>query len=159
MNPVLADDEKLQASISQLRHIAGEWATTTEDMNPDGSVAQTLEGTYRFEWVVPDRVLSGRSIIPELDRVSALLFYVNESKAVIEMVSVGADGRLWIMTGDLGDETRYTEPYPTQDGGSGRLRFTRYNVGADRFESMMEYTVDGGETWAQGNHQVFRRVR
>jgi len=38
-----------------------------------------------------------------------------------------------------------------------RLRFTRYNVSQDRFESRMDYSTDGGATWTQGNHQVFVR--
>ena len=38
-----------------------------------------------------------------------------------------------------------------------RLRFTRYNVTPDRFESRMDYSTDGGATWTQGNHQVFVR--
>ncbi len=62
------------------------------------------------------------------------------------------------MTGPLGGETRMTQEYGTTGGGTGRLRFTRYNVSADAFESRMEYTDDGGKTWKPGNHQTFRRT-
>lgn len=157
LQPGLADENGFQAAVDELRHVVGDWEVTTEEISPDGSVARTLEGTYRFEWVVPDRVLSGRSDIPELARAAALLFYVSESRQVIEMVSVSDDGRLWVMTGEPGKGTRYSQTYETQDGGSGQLRFTRYNVDSDRFESRMEYTTDGGETWTVGNRQVFRR--
>lgn len=75
------------------------------------------------------------------------------------MVSVAEDGRLWIMTGKLGSDTRYSQTYATEDGGAGQLRFTRYNVAENSFESKMEYTNDDGETWILGNHQVFRRIR
>jgi len=88
---------------------------------------------------------------------SAILLYVRESVSMIEMVSVGKDGKLWVMTGPAGSDTRYTQPFPTQSGGEGQLRFTRYNVTAEGFESRMEWAEDGGETWVQGNHQVFRR--
>jgi hypothetical protein len=159
IRPAFSDNDRLQASVEELRHVVGDWATTTEEFGPDGKVARTIEGSYRFEWIVPDRVLSGRSDIPALDRSSALLFYVSEAKEAIEMVAVGADGRLWVMTGELGGDTRYTEPYPTGDGGTGQLRFTRYNVQADSFESKMEYSADGGDSWTQGNHQLFRRIR
>jgi hypothetical protein len=74
------------------------------------------------------------------------------------MVAVGPDGRLWIMTGPLGGDTRYSQEYEDSGGGTGQLRFTRYNVTEDGFESKMEYTDDGGETWKPGNHQVFRRA-
>jgi hypothetical protein len=149
---------KLERSVQELRHSVGQWSTTTEFLNDDGSVARKAEGTYRFDWVVPDRVVSGRSEIPELGLGSAILFYVSEGKGVIEMVSVGADGNLWVMTGALGGDTRTTQPFATAGGGNSQLRFTRYAVTADRFESRMEYTEDGGATWKPGNRQVFRRI-
>jgi hypothetical protein len=72
------------------------------------------------------------------------------------MVSVGRDGMLWTMSGPLGGETRTTQEFTTATG-TAQLRFTRYNVADDSFESRMEYTEDGGKSWKPGNHQVFRR--
>ena len=154
----VGDDAALQKSIEQLRGSIGRWDVTTEFLNADGSAAKTVTGSYEFTWVIPDRVVSGKSAIPELAQVSAILFYVNEKQQVIEMVSVGADGRLWVMTGELGGEVRTTPEFKTASGGAGQLRFTRYSVAADSFESKMDYTEDGGETWLPGNHQVFRRA-
>lgn len=153
-----ADSAALARSVEQLRAAAGRWDVVTDYLNDDGSVAQTVTGTYEFSWVVLDRVLIGRNEIPALNQASGILFYINEAKQKIEMVSVGGDGALWIMTGELGEEVRYTQEYPTQDGGTGQLRFTRYNVTRDSFESKMEWTDDGGNTWTPANHQVFRRV-
>jgi len=152
-----AADEALEASVGQLRHVIGTWNVTTEFLDADGNVRRSVDGTYRFWWVVEDRVVSGESDLPEMGGKTALLFYVDESDGEIEMVSVNRSGRLWIMNGPLGSETRYTEPFETTDGGRAQLRFTRYNVSADRFESRMEMTTDGGETWVPGNHQVFVR--
>ncbi|MCB1578347.1 MAG: hypothetical protein KDI81_13745 [Xanthomonadales bacterium] len=151
-------DEALQRSVEQLRTSIGHWHVVTEFLDEDGSVAKSVNGSYRFEWVVPDRVVSGRSDIPELKQSAGILFYVNEKDRLIEMVSVAADGRLWIMRGALGDEVRTTPEYKTRDGGSGQLRFTRFNVAEDSFESRMEYSEDGGKTWKPGNHQTFRRA-
>lgn len=148
----------LAHSVEQLRGSIGRWNVTTEFLDESGSIARTAEGTYEFTWVVPDRVVSGRSEIPAANQASGILFYVNEKQGVIEMVSVGADGRLWTMTGPLGGEVRTTPEFDTAGGGKARLRFTRYNVEADRFESKMEYSEDGGATWKPGNHQVFRRA-
>jgi hypothetical protein len=39
-----------------------------------------------------------------------------------------------------------------------QLRFTRFNVTDDRFESRMEVSTDGGSSWRPGNHQVFKRA-
>ena len=148
----------LAAGVRQLRESIGRWDTLTEFLNEDGSVANAVTGSYEFSWVVPDRVVAGRSEIPELGQSAGILFYVNEKKAIIEMVSVGADGRLWVMTGPIDGETRTSQTYEAQDGSQGQLRFTRFHVAADRFESKMEYTSDGGKTWKPGNHQVFTRA-
>ncbi|MCJ7558872.1 MAG: hypothetical protein MUP90_18430 [Gammaproteobacteria bacterium] len=147
----------LAHSIEQLRSSIGFWNVTTELLNPDANVSESIEGTYEFVWVIPDRVVSGKSVVPGQNQVSAILFYVSERKGTIEMLSVGADGNLWIMTGPLGGEERRTQAFKTQGGGSGQLKFTRYNVLQDSFESKMEYTEDGGKTWKPGNHQLFRR--
>ena len=157
LTTVAADDGPLEVSIQELRDAVGDWSVTTEFLNEDGSVANTVSGTYRFEWIIPDRLLQGQSAIPALEMVSAILFYVNEASGVIEMVSVGKDGKLWVMTGPLGGDTRYTQKFETRDGGQGQLRFTRFNVTAGGFESRMEWSDDGGVTWNPGNHQVFTR--
>lgn len=159
--PVLAqqpDSLALQRSIDELRSSIGKWSVVTEFLNPDGTVAQSVTGTYQFSWVVPDRVVTGESRIPEMRQASGILFYINEAKRHIEMVSVGPDGALWIMTGPLGGNHRLTQEFPTRDGGTGQLRFTRYNVSPNAFESRMEYTSDGGKTWTPGNHQQFQRL-
>lgn len=144
-------------AIDQLRHAHGEWTATTEFLKPDGSVARRATGTYRFDWVVPDRVLQGRSDIPELGMASGVLFYVSEEKSVIEMASVGRDGHLWVMSGPADGEVRTTPPTPQADGSVLQLRFTREEVTPDRFRSRMEFTTDGGKTWRPGNRQVFER--
>lgn len=145
-------------SVEELRAAAGLWNVTTTQYGEDGSAGQVVSGTYRFEWIVPDRVLAGRSDMPELQRSSGILFYVNERRATIEMASVGADGHLWIMTGPAGGDTRTTPDTPLADGRKMRLRFTRFNVTPDRFESRMEVSFDGGTSWSPGNHQIFVRA-
>jgi hypothetical protein len=152
------EDEAMEHSVAQLRQTAGRWDVVTEFLGPDGSVSRSVTGSYEFHWVVPDHVLSGRSEIPELRQVAGLLFYIDPAEREIEMVSVGADGKLWIMSGPLGGEQRYSREFQTEEGKTARLRFTRFNVSDDAFESRMDYTEDGGETWNPGNHQVFRRA-
>lgn len=149
-------DDALRHSTEQLRSSIGSWAVTTEFLNEDGSIAKSVQGSYQFSWVVPDRVVSGRSDIPELKQSAGILFYIDQARSQIEMVSVGGDGRLWIMSGALGSEQRTTPEFKTANGLS-QLRFTRFNIGEDRFESKMEYTEDAGKTWKPGNHQVFIR--
>ncbi|MCB1052428.1 MAG: hypothetical protein H6510_08050 [Acidobacteria bacterium] len=151
------DPAGLEHAVSQLNHCIGEWQVQTDFLKEDGSVAQSHDGTYQFSWVVQDRVVQGQSQIPALKQTSAILFYLREKSQEIEMVSVGADGKLWIMTGKTAEEVRYSQPFATADGGEAQLRFTRYNVEPDRFESKMEYTQDHGKTWLPGNHQIFTR--
>jgi hypothetical protein len=157
--PPAADSAAVRRGVQQLREHRGTWAVETEFLGGDGAVARRDSGSYIFDWALEDRVLAGRSSIPALRQGSGILLYVAPSRGVIEMVTVGADGMVWTMTGPLGGETRTTQPFRGQSGRETRLRFTRYNVTADAFESRMEYTEDDGRTWRPGNHQTFRRVR
>jgi hypothetical protein len=149
--------QRVAHGVAHLRHAVGEWSAKTEFLNEDGSVAGSVEGTYSFRWVVPDRVLAGESEIPSLRRKSAILFYVNVEKELIEMSSVSADGELWVMTGPIDGEVRTTATKEMPDQTRMQLRFTRSAVEADRFESTMEFTTDDGKQWKPGNHQVFER--
>ncbi|NOT45004.1 MAG: hypothetical protein HOP14_10425 [Acidobacteria bacterium] len=142
--------------MEELRHTVGTWDVTTDFLRTDGSVARTVTGTYEFTWVIPDRVVSGVSRIPELGTAAGLLLYVSEERKVVEMVSVGADGQLFVMTGDLGSDARIT-PETRTTTGTTRLRFTRSRVTPASFESRMDYTSNGGATWTPGNRQRFVR--
>jgi len=149
---------RLAAGVAQLRSTVGLWNVTTEFLDDSGKVARAARGTYRFDWVIPDRLVSGRSDIPEMNQTAGILFYVREKKAEIEMVSVSSAGRLWVMTGPVDGEVRTTPDVATVGGGTMRLRFTRSAIRRDGFESRMEYSLDQGKTWAPGNRQVFTRA-
>lgn len=124
----------VDTAVQQLRSAVGLWDVETTQFADDGAVTRVACGTYRFDWVVPDRVLAGRSSIPDWKESSGILFYVNERRSTIEMASVDADGELQVM------------------------RVTRFNVGPDRLEARMEVSTDGGNSWKAGHHQVFRRA-
>jgi hypothetical protein len=124
----------VDTAVQQLRSAVGLWDVETTQFADDGAVARVACGTYRFDWVVPDRVLAGRLNVPDWKETSGILFYVNERRSTIEMASVDADGELHLM------------------------RVTRFNVGPDRLEARMEVSKDGGNSWKPGHHQVFRRA-
>lgn len=153
-----APPEPAEQAVEQLRHVIGLWDVETDFIGPDGAVQRTFAGQYRFGWVVPDRVVSGMSAIPELNQASAILFFVRPSESEIEMASVAADGHLWRMVGPDTSETRTTPNTRMADGSTMMLRFTRYDVQEDSFRSRMEISADGGESWELGNEQRFVRA-
>jgi hypothetical protein len=152
-----APAQEVDAGLAELRHVVGAWDVRTEFLNPDGSVARAVDGSYAFEWAIPDAVLSGIARQPELGGATAILLYLRPAAREVEMVAVDQAGVRWVMTGEDGTNIRSTDDRPMSDGSRMRLRFTRYNVAPDRFESKMDYSTDGGVTWTQGNRQVFRR--
>lgn len=152
------DATQVSPALAQLRHVVGEWDVTTTFFGEDGTPGATHAGRYRFEWVIKDTVLQGVSDIPDLSLRSAIMFYLRPSANQIEMISVGRDGIPWTMTGDASSEVRETSNRPMSDGSTLKLRFIRFNVEQDRFESRMERSVDGGKTWQRANHQVFTRA-
>lgn len=149
--------EGLSEGVQQLRHAVGIWNVTTTQYSDDGTVSHRMKGTFQFEWVVPDRVLSGRSTMPAGGQNAGVLLYVNERRATIEMASVGADGNLWVMSGPADGEIRMTPPMPMSDGSRMQLRYTRFNVAPNRFEARVDVSTDGGASWHAGRHQLFVR--
>ncbi|MEZ5681844.1 MAG: hypothetical protein R3E14_11210 [Erythrobacter sp.] len=163
--PLLAQDAEVPAdqavspALAQLRHVIGSWDVVTTFIGPDGTEAGSFDGTYTFAWVMEDKIVQGISAIPQFNMSAGILFYLRPGTEEIEMVSVGPDGQLWTMTGPQSSETRETPVVAMPDGSTLKLRFTRFNVSQDRFESRMERSTDGGETWSLGNRQVFNRHR
>jgi copper(I)-binding protein len=149
--------DQIDLGIAQLRHSVGKWDVSTTFFGPNGIAAAKVDGSYEFDWVIVDRLVRGTSTIPALGLTSGLLFYVRPSGKVIEMLSVGSDGMAWTMAGPIGGEVRETPVVIMSDGSSLKLRFTRFNITNDQFESRMERSTDGGVTWSAGNHQKFVR--
>ena len=150
--------DPVPAAVEQLRHVIGAWNVETDFIGPDGEILGTVPGRYEFAWVMPDRIISGWSEQPTLQQKSAILFFHRPASKEIEMVSVGADGRLWRMTGPEDKETRTTPNETMADGSTLKLRFTRHGVTRDSFHSTMELSSDGGKNWRIGNQQRFTRA-
>ena len=148
----------LASAVQQLRQAAGRWNVTTTRYADNGAVAAVATGTWSFDWVVPDRVLSGKAVIPDWNQSAGMLFYLNERLITLEMAQVGADGQLLVMSGPAGAETRTTTSIALPDGRRMLQRHTRFGVTADRFESRMETSYDGGASWKPGYHQLFVRA-
>ncbi len=146
------------SAVQQQRQAAGPWNVTTTRYGDNGAVAGVASGTWHFDWVVADRVLSGRAVIPDWKQTAGMLYYLNERRSTLEMASVGADGQLLVMSGPAGAETRTTAAVPLADGRQMLQRYTRYGVTTDRFEARIESSYDGGTSWKLGHHQLFVRV-
>jgi hypothetical protein len=141
-----------------LRYMHGDWEVTTEFLNPDGSVASTVPGTYSLSWATEGRVLVGKNRSQDGTQTSGILFYLKKGDAELVMHTVGTDGHLWTLTGPVDGSGMMSEVTESRDGGTFRLRFTHFDREPDTFRSRMEYTTDDGATWVPGNRQSFRRV-
>jgi hypothetical protein len=148
----------LADAVQQLRQAAGRWNVTTTRYAENGAVAAVATGTWSFEWVVPDRVLSGRSAIPDWNQSAGMLFYLNERLVTLEMAEVNADGQLVVMSGPVGKPARTADAVTLSDGRRVMQRHTRFDVTPDRFEARLETSYDGGQSWRPGYHQVFVRA-
>jgi hypothetical protein len=148
----------LDAAVEQLRQAAGRWNVTTTRYADNGSVAAVATGTWNFDWVVPDRVLSGRSVIPDWSQSAGMLFYLNERLITLEMAQVGPDGQLVVMSGPAGAASRTTAAVALPDGRRMLHRHTHYGVTRDKFEAKLETSYDGGQSWKLGFHQLFVRA-
>jgi hypothetical protein len=148
----------IQTAVQQLRQAAGRWTVTTTQYDSSGSVKAVASGTWQFDWVVPDRVLAGRASIPDWKQSTGILLYLNERRSTVEMATVGADGQLQVLAGAAGTDTRTSAAVALPDGRRMVKRYTRYRVEADRFESCLETSYDGGRSWQPGLHHLFVRA-
>lgn len=152
------EPSELDAAVEQLRQAAGRWSVTTTRYADNGSVAAVATGTWSFDWVVPDRVLSGRSVIPDWSQSAGMLFYLNERFFTLEMAQVGSDGQLVVLSGPASAASRKTAAIALPDGRRMVQRHTRYGVTPDKFEAKLETSYDGGQSWKLGYHQLFVRA-
>ena len=121
---------ELSSAVQKLRQAAGRWHVTTTRYAENGAVAAVASGTWSFDWVVPDRVLSGKAVIPDWNQSEGMLFYLNERLVTLEMAQVGADGQLIVMSGPAGAESRSTPVVALPDGRKMVKRHTRFRVTA-----------------------------
>lgn len=89
------------AAVQRMRQAAGRWNVTTTRYAENGAVTGVASGTWSFDRVVPDRVLSGKAVIPDRNQSAGMLFCLNERLFTLEMAAVGADGQLIVMSGPL----------------------------------------------------------
>lgn len=148
----------IDAAVEQLRQAAGRWNVTTTRYADDGSVAAVASGTWNFDWVVPDRVLSGRAAIPDWSQSAGMLFYLNERQFTLEMAQVDSDGQLVVLSGPASTASRTSTPVALPDGRRLVRRHTHYGVTRDQFEAKLETSYDGGRSWKLGYHHLFVRT-
>ena len=86
------------------------WFTPALEGPETGVVASHV----MYNWIVPDRVLAGRSDIPEWKQASGILFYVNERRSTIEMEDTApiSLGRAALTTESVGGDTIRALPSP-----------------------------------------------
>jgi len=131
----------------RLEGILGTWDSTWQRLNPQGEVVRTWEGTEEGSWAIEGRVVLLSTEVPSQNSRSRGFLYYSEADGLFHLTSVDSRGDLWLLSGALDEYVITSEPKPQRNGMELTIRFTHHETDADHFSSVMETSVDGGETW------------
>lgn len=143
---------------SRLNYAIGIWDSKTESLDRDGNVIKTTHSESERKFVIEDRVVEIAGVLKESGKTFRAWEYYDVESGKYTLTSIDRKGRLFTMSGDLGEEFQWTsEPQKRPDGSSFAMRFTHYDIEPDSFTALGEISRDGGKTWRAFTRQSMTR--
>ncbi len=142
----------------RIDYLLGTWDVYDEILNEDGDVIETSHAINHTGYFLGDSVLV-TSIIPDQGPVRKTIRFFDKEKEVFYEISVGMEGDLFILSGDLDEYVMNFTSRAMRDGVYPRGRFHHINIEPNSFEATMEVSMDGGETWTKRTNRKQRLVR
>lgn len=143
---------------SRLDYAIGLWASKTERLDRMGEVIRTTYSEDERRFAIEDRVVEISGVLKETGETFRAWEYYDVRNGKYSLTSIDREGRLVTMSGELGDQFRWTSaPRETPDGGSYLMRFTHFDIEPDSFTALGELSRDGGRTWRAFTRQFLTR--
>ena len=142
----------------RLDYTVGSWVSKTESLDKNGKVVRTTYSETERRFVIDDRVVEISGVTKETGQSFRAWEYYDVEKGLYTLTSIDREGRLFTMSGELGEEFRWTsENRKRADGSSFAMRFTHYDIEPDSFTALGEISGDGGRTWRAFLRQYLTR--
>ena len=147
--PVGGDETPFPAEARRrLDYAIGSWESKTESLDKHGEVIKTTYSETQRRFVIDDRVVEISGVMKETGKTFRAWEYYDVRNGKYTLTSIDREGRLFTMSGELGDEFKWTsESGEMPDGSSFTMRFTHYDFEAASFTALGEISRDGGRTW------------
>ena len=142
----------------RLDYAIGSWESKTERLDQDGKVIRTTYSEDQRRFVIEDRVVEISGVMRESGKAFRAWEYYDVRNGKYSLTSIDREGRLMTMSGELGDQFRWTsESRELPDGSSYAIRFTHYDIEPASFTALGEVSRDGGRTWKAFTRQLLTR--
>ncbi len=157
-------DPRAPEALTQLAFMIGDWQITSEYVLEDGS---TMESTARMTgrhtlggFAVQTEAVHSALANPDLDIfVASHTFTVHPKSGKIVGIAINTLGNRKFNDGEFVGEDFVVIASGEMFGGGDYINRSRYyNITPNRFETRLETSEDGGETWRDGGYSsVFVR--
>ncbi|MEZ5330605.1 MAG: hypothetical protein R2991_00830 [Thermoanaerobaculia bacterium] len=144
-------------AVRRMEHVLGRWESTWEWVDAEGTVVYVEHGTETGRWALEGRLLELTTEIEGRDGPSKGWMFWNAPAERFQLVSVGWDGDLWILSGGLEEYVIASEPKAMPDGKTLQIRFTHGEAGPDTLTAVMEMRGSSEEPWTVRVRQTMVR--
>ena len=121
-------------------------------------MTRTTESEDERRFVIEDRVVEITGVMKATGMTFRAWEYYDVRNEKYALTSIDREGRLITMSGELGEQFRWTSgELKTGDGGSFMMRFTHYDIEPASFTALGEFSRDGGKTWRAFTRQFMTR--
>lgn len=152
-----SDDGLAAEAVSILQDELGSWDSRWERLDADGNVTSVTEGVETFLPLNGERVHLLKTHIPAMNQTSNGLRFYNPVEKRLMLISVGADGRHFILREEVGGNVVLSDPYMSRNGSETILRFTTTSATENEKIIDHEFSTDGGKSWTLFRRQTMTR--
>ncbi len=144
---------------SRIDYLVGTWDVYEDTLDDEGNVIETTHSINTTEYFLGDSVLV-TTIIPDDGAIRKTIRFYDKAAEIFYEISVGEEGDLFILSGDLENYVMNFESRQVRDGRHALGRFIHINVEPHSFEAILEVSRDDGASWerVQRKERLVRRT-
>jgi hypothetical protein len=131
---------------SRIDYLVGTWDVYEDTLDDEGNVIETAHSVNITEYFLGDSVLV-TTIIPDDGAIRKTVRFYDKEAAIFYEISVGEEGDLFILSGDLERYVMNFKSRQVRDGRHALGRFIHTNIEPHSFEAVLEVSRDDGKNW------------
>ncbi len=131
---------------SRIDYLVGTWDVYEDILDDEGNVIETAHSVNITEYFLGDSVLV-TTIIPDDGAIRKTVRFYDKEAGIFYEISVGEEGDLFILSGDLERYVMNFKSRQVRDGRHALGRFIHTNIEPHSFEAVLEVSRDDGKNW------------
>lgn len=152
-----ADEELPNDVLQYMTYHLGRWQSHTTYFDGEGNaVKEEVEGSG--ERILVEGQVNLHYSYNADGTINTAFRYYNPEDDKLYMVDVTAQGQLWIVSGNRGENVQYSAEKTVPDGRKVTLRMTHSNIHDGAFEADVHVSFDHGDSWQRYSHQEYKKI-